>query len=440
MQLSKLQRLLPNLLPLIAAAIIALIPFHAVLTVWLSQFVGHYMLLRLWKEALLIVLVLGALYTLVKDVKARRLILASRLVWLIVAYLGVQAVWGLTAYATHQVSFTALGYGWISNTRFLIFFLAVLVIVGRSTLLQRLWPRLVLWPAAIVAAFGMLQYFVLPYDFMRLLGYSRNTIFPYEDINYNINYIRIMSTLRGANPLGAYLVVVLGLLMTLWRQQRHRWYVLLGGASVVALVLTFSRSAWIGFVASAAFLVWAGVRSRRTRQLLLVVTILCLVIGGSAIFSLRHDVTLQNALLHTQENTAAEISSNQGHAIALQDGLADVLHQPLGRGPGTAGPASLYNQYQGGRIAENYFLQVGQEVGWLGLAIFIGINTYIGLLLWRIRTEPLALGLLAALIGISIVNLFSHAWTDDTLAYLWWGLAAIALAPAAQTESKKHGK
>jgi len=36
--------------------------------------------------------------------------------------------------------------------------------------------------------------------------------------------------------------------------------------------------------------------------------------------------------------------------------------------------------------------------------------------------------LLASLIGLIFVNLVSHAWADDTLAYVWWGLAGIALS------------
>jgi hypothetical protein len=48
------------------------------------------------------------------------------------------------------------------------------------------------------------------------------------------------------------------------------------------------------------------------------------------------------------------------------------------------------------------------------------------------------LSLLASLIGISFVNLLSHAWADDTLAYLWWGLAGIAIGTGTKSESGKR--
>ena len=30
--------------------------------------------------------------------------------------------------------------------------------------------------------------------------------------------------------------------------------------------------------------------------------------------------------------------------------------------------------------------------------------------------------------------MLSHAWTDDTLAYVWWGLAGIAMAPLTKVQ------
>jgi len=46
----------------------------------------------------------------------------------------------------------------------------------------------------------------------------------------------------------------------------------------------------------------------------------------------------------------------------------------------------------------------------------------------RARGSRLALVAFAALVGISFVGLLSHVWADDTLAFIWWGLAGVALA------------
>jgi hypothetical protein len=152
------------------------------------------------------------------------------------------------------------------------------------------------------------------------------------------------------------------------------------------------------------------------------------VIAGILTIFLRNSLYFENFVFHTQTNSVVPVSSNQGHLVALKGGLNYIVHHPFGDGPGTAGPASVYNDHKV-RIAENYFIQVGQETGWLGILMFVLITTGVGYLLLVRRADPLALSLFASLIGLTFINLLSHAWTDDTLAYVWWGLAGVAMVP-----------
>lgn len=434
---------LPRGLSIGVAIIIVLIPFQAVLTVGLSQLVGHYTLLRLWKELLLILFALSASCMFIRRPSLRRQLTSDPLFWLIAGYLLIQVVWGVVAYATHQVTALALGYGWVSDTRYLLFFVVVWIVTTAAGLSRQHWPRLILWPAAIVTIFGLLQYFVLPYDFLKHLGYGAATIFPYEDINHNVHYIRIISTLRGANPLGAYLVVILSLLgarLFAWRQPfRHKRALivslLLVVASVAALVLSFSRAAWIGAVLSLTTLLWAHIETRAARLIGATSLLVAVVLIGSGVLFFRQNSLFQNIFFHTEARSSIPTTSDQGHVSALVTGFHDIVREPFGRGPGTAGPASVYNSGHPLRIAEDYFVQVDQEVGWLGLVVFLAIIVLVGRLLWHRRHDSLALGLLAALVGVSFINLLSHAWADDTLAYIWWGLAAIAVARPAEPSS-----
>jgi O-antigen ligase len=88
----------------------------------------------------------------------------------------------------------------------------------------------------------------------------------------------------------------------------------------------------------------------------------------------------------------------------------------------------VYNAGHPTRIAEDYYVQVAQETGWLGLALFLSVLVLVGLELYRrIGSSRLALIVFAGFIGISFGNLLAHAWADDTLAYVWWGFAGIAL-------------
>lgn len=434
-----------------AAVTLALLPFHATLTVLFSQVTGHYTLVRLWKEILLVPLAASAVYLGLRRPSARRQVLGSKLFWLIMAFAVVQVIWGIAALMLGQTTLKALGYGWVIDTRFLIFFATAWVLALISPRLARWWPYLVFIPALVVSVFGLLQYFVLPYDFMKHLGYSSATIFPFEDINHNTRYIRIMSTLRGANPLGTYLVLVITLFAA-WAAQpfvaavHQRSYGRLGaislyaGACMLALLLTFSRGAWIGLIFGLAILIWLVRRYLSFRVVAATAAALSVVLVGLGVLTfIARNSAVQNIVLHTEDHSAVASTSNEGHTSALQMGLNDILHEPLGRGPGTAGPASVYNTGHPGRIAENYFIQLGQETGWIGLLLFIAILGDVAHMLYQRRGQILALGMLAALAGLTVVSLTSHAWADDTLAYVYWGLAGIACALPMPNESKKVG-
>jgi hypothetical protein len=416
-----------------------LMPFHAFLTVWGASLVGHYTALRLWKEVVLAVCVLGVLYLIATDHKIRSHTLTRRLVWLILAYTALTVAWGLLALNQHDVNAKALGYGLISDLRYPVFFLVTWAVALRLGRLRNRWQGLVYWPAVVVVVFGLLEIFVLPNDFLSHFGYGAATIAPYETINHNQHYVRIFSTLRGANPLGAYLVIPISLVTVLLLRAKRNWrQAVFLAAAVVVLFFTFSRSAWIGAALSVVTILFLSRLSRRSQRIALVAAGVLVLVAAGLFINFRHDINFENYFLHTQAHSAVPTTSDQGHFTALKAGLSDLRHHPLGNGPGTAGPASVYNDHPA-RIAENYYIQIGQEVGWLGLAMFILINVGVGYLLFLRRADPLALSLFASLIGLTFINMLSHAWADDTLAYVWWGLAGIAMAPlpksAAETDA-----
>jgi len=417
--------------------VLALVPFHALLTIWASSLVGHYTLLRLWDDGLLLVLFGIACWWLVREAALRHWFFRSLLVRLILAYAGLTLLMAAVSYAKHDVTPKALGYGLLVNLRFLAWFLGVLLAAQRSPLLKRYWPRLVIIPAAIVVVFAVLQYTVLPHDWLAHVGYNAaTTIAPIETINHNAHYIRVQSTLRGANPLGAYLVVVLSTLgVLILRGQRRVLCAGLAAVSLAALYASGSRSAWLGTLLSLATIGWLQLRSRRARFIFAAAGVGLALLAAGAFLVLKNNAGLENAVLHTQNHSASAVSSNQAHANALQSGVEDTLHQPFGDGPGTAGPASEYNGDHAPRIAENYYLQVAEEVGWLGLAVFISILGLVGMELYQqVARSRLALVLFGSLIGLAFVNFLSHAWADDSLAYLWWGLAGVALSVPVSVE------
>lgn len=413
----------------IIAFILVLLPFHAFLTTWAGASFGHYDLWKLWKELLLVVITPPAVWLALRDPELRQWLAKSWIVRLFCLYVLLHLVLGLWALRKGAVNVEALGFAWIINLRFIYFFIICGIVARYSGFLLRHWAKILLLPAAVVVIFGVLQKIVLPVDFLRHFGYSSRTIPAYQTVDANIDYQRVLSTLRGANPLGAYLTLIVpATLMQLRKSRILQVGLILASAEV--LYFTYSRSAWLGAALAAGLAFgWLSAKKINFRPAVAIsAAAVVIVLAAGTLYYTRHNSAAQDVLLHTSSNSSSSVTSNEAHISALKSGTSDIYHQPLGRGPGTAGPASARNDHPA-RIAENYFLQIGQEVGIIGMALFVVINALAAFELWCRRTQPLAAILLAALLGITLINLLSHAWTDDTLAYIWWGLAGLACAP-----------
>jgi len=424
----------------IVALFIILLPFHAFLTVWASSLVGHYTALRLWKEAFLAVAAVAAVYLSFRTPTIRRSLMTDWLWRLIAAYGFVMIMWGIVAYASGAVTRKAVLYGELVDLRLFVILFVAFVAAQLVSWLYRIWAKLVLGPATLVIAIGLLQQFILPYDVMKHFGYSAATIPPYETIDHKVSYIRIRSTLRGANLLGGYLIIVMSqVLQRLIKRRTRRWLstVLL----VVTLVVLYgsgSRGAWLGAVAAAVVMAGLQFTSRRAKRLAMLGAGLCIAVLAGAVIVLRNNDYVQNTIFHTDEHSQSSVSSNTAHFDASFTAAKQVIHEPLGRGPGTAGPAGVYNTGHPARIAEDYFLQIGQEAGWLGLGLFIAVYALLARKLWQLRHLPLAQILLASFAGLTVLALLMHSWTDDTLAYLWFSLTGIALAqPVKRMKSRE---
>lgn len=413
----------------IIAVFLIIIPFHAFFTTWAGSNFHHLDLFRIWKEILLFAVLPFAGYIVWKSPDLQRWLRQSWIARLFTIYVFLHLVLGIWALHRGEVNASAFIYSIIINLRFMAFFLLCAAISAKSDFLERNWRNIVLWPALVVVIFGVIQHFALPDDWLRHFGYGHSTIPAFETVDSNSAYARVQSFLRGANPLGAYLVLIIPSLILI---ARRNWQLLAGSLalSFMALFFTYSRSAWIGVAAALVTLFLLSGRIKFKKNWLALGLLAALIFLAGMMQLLRHNQSVQNTVLHTSQNSSVSVTSNEARTAALKRGAEDIAHQPLGRGPGTAGPASNRNTGHPSRIAENYFLQIGQEVGVLGMALIIGMMALVGYELWQRRDDDLAKVLLASLVGLTLVNLISHAWADDTLAYLWWGLAGIACVPS----------
>jgi hypothetical protein len=426
----------------LVAGIVVLLPFHAVFTTWAGSTFGHLDLFRIWKELLCIPLVLLCVWQLAYKPELRRQVLGSPIFWLGLGYCLFMALIGVVALWQGAVTSSALIFALLANGRIIVFLVAAWVVGLQNQWLHKHWQQLVIAPALLVISFGILQRLVLPADVLRHVGYGASTIPAVQTVDEQVDYRRVQSTLRGANPLGAYLVLIITALVAdvLRRKQGRDIGTFLVASAAGVLLVTYSRSAYLGALVSVGLLLWWLLPAQRWRRTMVAGACAAVLVFGLGVVVLRNNDAVQNVVFHSSEKSQAPISSNTGRTYALRQGLEDALYHPLGRGPGTAGPASFRNTGQPPRIAENYYIQLAQEVGWLGLGLFVAFSVVVARELWQRRKDTLSLVLLASLAGLTVVNLLSHAWMDDTLGMLWWGLAGIAISAAPATIESNTNK
>lgn len=427
------RRTLEQLIAWLLLVIWGLIVIHAPLTVWFtSQGVPVYM--KAWKEILMVV---AALLLLVHTVRLKQVRTLTRDPFIIIA-----AAYGVI----HLIIALCLPTGWAStmaglaiDLRYVLYFVLVYAFIRLHPSYFHSFVRVGAIGAAIVVGFAVLQ-LALPHDVLKYLGYSKETIAPYLTVDENTAYIRENSTLRGPNPLGAYAgsvaIIVTAYLLTRWKTLRTRWskvgLISLLVASFVALWVSYSRSALLGtLVGLGAVLVvkFAGRMKRRHWITLGVGTLLLVCVG----FAVRDSSFVHNVILHDNPTTGANVDSNTGHLSSLNDGWGRMLTQPFGNGVGSSGSASLLSSTP--TIIENQYLMIAHEVGWLGLGMFVWLYYLIMIGLWHRRSSWLALGVWASGISLALVGLLLPVWVDDTVAIVWWGLAALVIAH----KEKSHG-
>ena len=410
--------------------VLILLPFHALITVYIGSNLGHYTIVRLWKEVLIGLILIPSIYYLFKSYSFKKISASSALIYLTIAYLVLSLLISLFALKTHNVNLKAFGYGLDSNFRYIIFLWLCVFVSKNGEFLKRNWLNLLVFPGVVVILFGLSQHYILPANFLSHLGYGTSTIVPYQTVDSNSAYIRLQSTLRGANPLGAYLVLILPALLIKLKNAKENTYKVMWAflflSGLVVLFYSYSRSAYIGAMLSVGLTVWLLV-NKKAKKILLISATALVIIMGAMYMSLRNNLTFQDTFLHTSKTTHSQSSSNQNHVSATTGAIKDAIKHPLGQGLGSAGPASVYSN-KGAKISENYFIQIAQETGITGLILFISINALLGIYLYRTGSEN-SIILLASLIGISFVNLLSHAWSDDALSLIWFGAAGILLTP-----------
>lgn len=421
-------------------ALLAYMPFHIFLAQSLSLVTGG---LDVWKIAKDVLVALTTIAVCVLVITYKR----STQTFLLLGgatlvYIGLHlVVWVAHPHIYRESAILGSTY----NVRLLCFLLigygAILLYPGIFQ--TRVIMRLAVGVAVVVAALGVVQYF-LPRDILTHIGYG---IDRGARANFSIDnaagFTRVMSTLRDPNSLAAYLLVPMSAVtvVVLRNDSRRRRIAAATALSVmgVAMIMTFSRSAWMAAIITLGLTVLWRYRSfavtfvKRFGFALVALVIL----GAGIAYSQRHSSFVTSYITHSSQGST-DIDSNEYHWLFVKQGIEGIVHQPLGHGPGTAGLASIQNP-KGSFLTENYYVQIGYELGLIGLLVFVGMQVWIYMQLWRRRTDGiLPVILLASFWGYVLMNMLLHTWSNEAVACQWWLLAGMALAlPSTASDAKR---
>ncbi len=466
--LPALQRLRENL----AVVLVALLPLHALLvTVFTRLIVGpnHAPLawLAFWKEALLVGILAIAVTEITQTYRRERHVPRSDLLDALVVSLFGLAVLSAALLGTPLMKLAlGLRYDILAPLSFVILRKVPWSAGGCARLI-----RAILWVAIGVAAFGLIG-LILPLSAFGALGYATNfhslylpdsPLAPFSQIGETM-IRRAQSSMSGPNQLGIWLAIPIAILRARATHRRsvRRSTGVAGILFIAALFATFSRTAWIAVTASLLGAAAVQLSSKTIRRWFVPVA------ASIAVFSLIAILAAPKAIVR--------ISSSRGHFEKPLEAIARMTEHPWGEGLASAGPASSRfadacvvlrpeddpswakaqpelcvflgdKQVQPeDRLChcpfhpENWYLQLGVELGWLGLLLWVAI---IGLTLRRLlpltlSREPVGTAAAVAQLAMAVASLFLHAWEDAAVAFTIWILTAIALQKDEHSGSKVH--
>ncbi|MBA3758277.1 O-antigen ligase family protein [Candidatus Saccharibacteria bacterium] len=418
-------------------ALLAYMPFHLFLSRWLSLYTGG---LGIWDASKdLITLALLGISIFISWQTGLYKNKTVQTLFLLIAVYGILHLLFILFDNNDQHT-----RSWIIATLYngrILAYLFVGLVAGYAvkTFPKETIIKIILITSTITCFFALVQY-ALPKDLMEHFGYSiERGAKPSFFIDDKLDFPRVMSTVRDPNSYGAYLILPIVLLWNfiLRRSASLKKLVPLLVLHGIALFLTFSRGAWLGVLIAGGFVTVYVYRKtlssflKKNYLFLAILAVGLLVVG----FSVRNTYVFKNVILHSDESTV--MADPNELRVQLQDkAVEDIANDPEGHGPGTAGLASIGNP-NGTFLTENYYLQLGYEVGLIGLAIFLTLLALVYKSVSGTEDSDLKFVILATFWAYAFMALLIHLWSNEAVAAQWWLLAGLVIGASISNTSKK---
>lgn len=277
--------------------------------------------------------------------------------------------------------------------------------------------RLLVISTVLIAVFGLVQY-GLKLD-LGLWKHAKDT-----------GQFRITSIFSNPNALGSYFNMVLAftLASVLLREgiKLKLFYVAASGIIFIALLLTFSRSAWIAFVVMVLYFIFVW-----NKKWLLVFPAL------AAVTPFIMPASVINRFSNLLDPTYYQMSAEYGRLAFWAAALDKITHNPLlGVGLGTFGDSvPLRHNIPFATWVDNHYLKMGAEIGLPGMLAFIALLAALFLLAHKLflqgSTENrriYALGVAGVIITMAVQNVTASIFESLANAIYFYTFIGILFA------------
>ena len=271
----------------------------------------------------------------------------------------------------------------------------------------------------------------------------------------DLRWIRPYGLMPHPNHIGGYLAATwfASGVWLLSSKNLSRWLgTLLAAIGLYALLLTFSRGAWIGFAATIPALIiplwqWLKRNKQVLNHFLLTIALLILT-AGAFVIQYRPLVIARAAPLTGTPTTmdavnAGEIQSTESRSLSdrrifTELALRSIRENPLlGVGIGnTPWKISQYLMETDYDLRANYvhntYLAVLADLGGIGLLLFLmalGIGLYTAIQKYWQQPTTDRLALIALVLSLAVTGFFDYyQWALIQFQVLWWGCLAAAMS------------
>jgi hypothetical protein len=316
---------------------------------------------------------------------------------------------------------------WLAPT---IFGLHVAVSWRRYLAIALSMRRLFAVSVPILAAYALYQFVRLPpwdAQWMRDAAMkSIGTPLPF--------FVRVFGTFNTPGPLAAFLLT--GILVLLPAKGWVRYPAI--AMSLVAILLTRTRAAWIAFIIGLviAQLSQPIIRLPKRTITILVVTLLALPLASTPKFK---DIILPR--LTTLTNLRSDNSFIKRVEFSQQS-ASNIVETAEGSGLGMTGGAIKLRGGQGLRSLDNGFLEVFYIFGWPGGALFfIGIGALLmqSARFTETRIDPFANAARASVVALVSILPIGEVFTGPT-GVLLWTMAGLGIAARAHYQAARSAQ